>query len=210
MEKLERTKKYGTRRNLVPWFFVLFTLWRLLWSTTVHRHAKTKSICFIHQVIWKFYKSNAQCSCDLKRKLLKKNVHPIRSNIVNTNIFRYFKRKTTIYVINFKENLNIFKIERDKNILWRYLCIYTLTTDGLQPIKLHLFKELLYNTIYYLLKIIQKFWLVKNGGWNRHIRLVIAQLWSYDIIIEYWNTYTTLWRNLFVYWKHLCDLMTSY
>ena len=41
--------------------------------------------------------------------------------------------------------------------------------------------------IYYLLKIIQKFWLVKSGGWNRHIRSVVAQIWSYDIIIEYWK-----------------------
>ena len=35
----------------------------------------------------------------------------------------------------------------------------------------------------YLLKIIQKFWLVKSGEWNRHIRSVVAQIWSYDIII---------------------------
>ena len=41
--------------------------------------------------------------------------------------------------------------------------------------------------IYYLLQIIQKFWLVKSGGWNRHIRSVVAQIWSYDIIIEYWK-----------------------
>ena len=47
---------------------------------------------------------------------------------------------------------------------------------------------------YYLLKIIQKFWLVKSGGWNRHIRSVVAQIWSYDIIMEYW--------------KHLYDIMT--
>ena len=47
---------------------------------------------------------------------------------------------------------------------------------------------------YYLLKIIQKFWLVKSGEWNRHIRSVVAQIWSYDIIIEYW--------------KHLYDIMT--
>ena len=50
------------------------------------------------------------------------------------------------------------------------------------------------NGIYYLLKIIQKFWLVKSGGWNRHIRSVVAQIWSYDIIIEYW--------------KHIYDIMT--
>ena len=39
----------------------------------------------------------------------------------------------------------------------------------------------------YLLKIIQKFWLVESDGWNRHIRSVVAQIWSYDIIIEYWK-----------------------
>ena len=50
------------------------------------------------------------------------------------------------------------------------------------------------NEFYYLLKIIQKFWLVKSGGWNRHIRSVVAQIWSCDIIIEYW--------------KHLYDIMT--
>ena len=33
-----------------------------------------------------------------------------------------------------------------------------------------------------------------SGGWNRHIRSVVAQIWSYDIIIEYW--------------KHLYDIMT--
>ena len=47
---------------------------------------------------------------------------------------------------------------------------------------------------YYLLKMIQKFWLVESGGWNRHIRSVVAQIWIYDIIIEYW--------------KHICDIMT--
>ena len=46
---------------------------------------------------------------------------------------------------------------------------------------------------YYLLKIIQKFWLVKSGWWNRPIRSVAAQIWSYDIIIEYW--------------KHIYDIM---
>ena len=50
------------------------------------------------------------------------------------------------------------------------------------------------NSIYYLLKIIQKFWLVKSSEWNRHIHSVIAQIWSYDIIIEYW--------------KHGYDIMT--
>ena len=42
--------------------------------------------------------------------------------------------------------------------------------------------------------MIQKFWLVESGGWNRHIRSVVAQIWSYDIIIEYW--------------KHMYDIMT--
>ena len=53
---------------------------------------------------------------------------------------------------------------------------------------------LVYKRYYYLLKIIQKFWLVKSGGWNPHIRSIVAQIWSYDIIIEYW--------------KHLYDIMT--
>ena len=43
------------------------------------------------------------------------------------------------------------------------------------------------NHFYYLLKIIQKFWLVESDGWNRHIRSLVAQIWSYDIIIEYWK-----------------------
>ena len=61
-------------------------------SNFFHSNAKTKSICFIHQVMQKFDKFNAQCSCNLKRKLPRKNVHDeqkmmrIRSNIVNTNI----------------------------------------------------------------------------------------------------------------------------
>ena len=62
---------------------------------------------------------------------------PIRSNIVSTNIFHHFMQKITIYVINFTKNPNIFKIKRDDG-----MCIYTLITDGLQPIKLLLFKEL--------------------------------------------------------------------
>ena len=42
----------------------------------------------------------------------------IRSNIVNTNIFHYFKRKIAIYVMNFTKNLSkIFKIKQDENIL---------------------------------------------------------------------------------------------
>ena len=48
---VKRMKKYGTRQGRVPWHFVLSTPWRLLWSITVHTHAETKSICFIHQVM---------------------------------------------------------------------------------------------------------------------------------------------------------------
>ena len=65
------------------------------------------------------------------------------SNIVNTNISHYFKRKIAIYIINITRNPNIFRIKRDENILWRHLCIHTLITDGLQPIRLLLFKQLL-------------------------------------------------------------------
>ena len=85
--------------------------------------------------------------------LLRKNAHdeqkmmPIRSNMVNTNVFHYFKWKIAMYVVNFTKNPSIFKIKRDENILWRHLCIYTLITDGLQPIKLLLYKELLHNKI---------------------------------------------------------------
>ena len=66
--------------------------------------------------------------------------------IVNTNIVHYFKRKIAIYVVDFTKNPSILKIKRDEHILWRHLCIYTLITDGLQPIELLLFKELLYKT----------------------------------------------------------------
>ena len=69
---------------------------------------------------------------------------PMRSNIVNTNIFYYFKLKIAIYVIHFTKNPSIIKIKRDGNILRRHLCIYTLIKDCLQPIKLLVFKELLY------------------------------------------------------------------
>ena len=69
---------------------------------------------------------------------------PMRSNIVNTNIFYYFKLKIAIYVTHFTKNPSIIKIKRDGNILRRHLCIYTLIKDSLQPIKLLVFKELLY------------------------------------------------------------------
>ena len=42
-----KNKKVRTRRSRVPWLFVLHTLWRHLWSITVHKHKKMKSICFI-------------------------------------------------------------------------------------------------------------------------------------------------------------------
>ena len=44
----------------------------------------------------------------------------------NTNIFHYFERKITIYVMNFTKNPSIFKIKRDENILWRHLCLCTV------------------------------------------------------------------------------------
>ena len=53
--------------------------------------------------------------------------------------------------------------------------------------------DTLYITFHYLLKIIQKFWLVKSSGLNRHIHSVVAQIWSYDMFI--------------VYWKHIYDIM---
>ena len=42
---------------------------------------------------------------------------PIRSNIVNTNVLHYFKRKIGIYVIKFTKKPSIFKIKRNENIL---------------------------------------------------------------------------------------------
>ena len=56
-----------------------------------------------------------------------------------------FKRKMAVYVINCTKNPSIFKIKRDENIFLRHLCMYTLITNGLKPIKLILYKELLYN-----------------------------------------------------------------
>ena len=82
---------------------------------------------------------------------------PIRSNIVHTNIFHYLKGKIAIYV-------KFYKIKRDENISGRHLCIYTLVTDGLQPIKLLLFKELLYKYIY----IYTIFW----NRQNKHLTFV--------------------------------------
>ena len=49
--------------------------------------------------------------------MINKKMMPIRSNIVNTNIFHYFKREVAIYVTNFTKNPSIFKIKRDENIL---------------------------------------------------------------------------------------------
>ena len=41
-----------------------------------------------------------------------------------------------------------------------------------------------YNSHYYLLKIIQKFWLVKSGGWNRHIRSLVCQNSKYKWLLQ--------------------------
>ena len=62
--------------------------------------------------------------------------------------------------------------------------------DFLQIIGKHILIGVVNNFICYLLKIIQKFWLVKSGGWNPS---VVAQI-SYDIIVEYW--------------RHIYDIMT--
>jgi hypothetical protein len=50
-----------------------------------------------------------------------------------------------------------------------------------------LYKQL-FNFYYYLFVIIQQFWLVKNNGWNRHIR-------HYDVNMSYIENYMTLWRR---------------
>ena len=42
----------------------------------------------------------------------------IRPNIVNTNVFHYFKRKIAVYVINFTKNPSIFKTKQNENILY--------------------------------------------------------------------------------------------
>ena len=55
------------------------------------------------------------------------------------------------------------------------------------PNKYYNMYQLQVSNTYYLLKMIQKFWLVESDGWNRHIHSVVAQIWSYDIIIEYWK-----------------------
>ena len=64
------------------------------------------------------------------------------------------------------------------------------------PITTHITTAMvIYNNSYYhLLKIFQKFWLVKTGGWNCHIRLVLkTNIRHYDIIL-----------------KHLYNLKTSH
>ena len=47
---------------------------------------------------------------------MKKNNAYIRSNIVKTNIFHYFKRKIAVYVINVTKNPSIFKIKRAESM----------------------------------------------------------------------------------------------
>ena len=56
-------------------------------------------------------------------------------------------QKIAMYVINCTKNPSIFKIKRDENIFLRHLCTHILITNGLQPIKFLLYKELLYNLI---------------------------------------------------------------
>ncbi len=54
---------------------------------------------------------------------------------------------------------------------------------------------------HYLLKIIQEFWLVKSGGWNHHIRSVVAQIYDiYDM--------TKFGRILKIIWHY--DVIWSY
>jgi hypothetical protein len=48
---------------------------------------------------------------------------------------------------------------------------------------------------YYLFKIIQEFWLAKSCRWNHHIRSVAAQIWNYDITVEYWKQTYHVWRH---------------
>ena len=40
-----KNNSHTTRLRLVTYFLVLYTLWRHLWSTTVHTHGKMLSIC---------------------------------------------------------------------------------------------------------------------------------------------------------------------
>lgn len=37
------------------------------------------------------------------------------------------------------------------------------------------------------MKVIQKFVLVRSDGCNRHVRSVVAQIYGFDITIEYWT-----------------------
>lgn len=89
-----------SRRSRVPWLFVLSALWRLLWCITVYTHAKTKSICFIHQVIQKFHEYYARYSCNLRRKLLRKNVHEIKNDAyqVKRCQYKYFYFNINSYI----------------------------------------------------------------------------------------------------------------
>ena len=65
--------------------------------------------------------------------------------------------------------------------------IYNFLVNMHIAIHIRVRKYVLNKPYYYLLKIIQEFWLVKSFGWNHHIRPVVAQIWSYDITIEYWK-----------------------
>ena len=63
---------------------------------------------------------------------------------------------------------------------------------------------------YYLLKIIQEFWLAKSCRWNRHIRSVAAQIWSWKQLYHVWRNFVVhwkqlyhVWRNFVVHWKTL-------
>ena len=79
----------------------------------------------------------------------------------------------------------------------RVMYIVYYTSNYFCPIENILSNPLRFGYInynYYLLKIIQEFWLVKSCGWNRNIRSVVAQIWRYYITIEYW--------------KHIYDIMT--
>ena len=46
-----KNNSHATRLRLVLYFFVLYTLWRHLWSITVHTHGKMLSICY-HSTRW--------------------------------------------------------------------------------------------------------------------------------------------------------------
>ena len=82
------------------------------------------------------------------------------------------------YISLLKYNIKVFHylIQYMQNSMFS-LVSGLVVTKALDYINFHLSN--LY--IYYLLKIIQKFWLVKSGGWNRHIRSVV-ELWQHGIL----------------------------